>query len=410
MTGQPPQSSASGVTARLSGSWIVALVLGVFAIPLAIIAFRSEGRDFRAFYVAAAAVTHHLDPYADNHQSGAQFVDVANENGISRWIYPPSALFFVTPLARFSFTTAKALFNLLSIASLAWILFVLGRKFRIAPAWLALAFVSLPAIACIQRGQIDILVLLCVFLAYRLEGRSWAGIPLGLAISIKIFPAALLLWWLLERKFREVTVAIVFTLLLGLTATWRFHPSSYLRFLHNLTTLHSQVVSPASSLEPNVSYITGDFRLPHISEPWFALRQGFLGSYNNPLVLVGNFGIVLGFLFAVAAAFFLRYKRVSPEVGFFSMVLLSQVMNTSLWTMGMVMYIPICLIAISKLRSYGEALMFLVPLYLPSQLRILGVTPRLVVALALIGWLVIRTGPLAASESSDLAQEPMLND
>ena len=358
------------------GRWTAAIVLLIVAAPLILLALRSEGLDFRAFYVAAKASAAHLDPYADNRTYGDQFADVATESGISRWIYPPPALFYAAPLGLFSFAAAKTLFELISIAALCSVLFYLGRRFEIHPIWLALAGISLPVIACVQRGQVDLLILLCVVVAYRFSSKFWAGIPLGIAISIKIFPAALLLWWLLEKRFKAVATAIVFTAVLSLLAVWRFGVSSYISFLHNLTSLHSQAASGSSVVST--------------SGPWLSFSPGFVGSYNNPLILLDNAGIFVGLALTVVAAFLLYFKRVAPEIGFFSMALISQTMNTSLWTMGVVMYIPICLIAIGRLRSNLFALLFLVPLYLPSQIRIFGVTPRLVLALGLIAWLTTR--------------------
>lgn len=370
----------------LRGRWTAALVLLVVAAPLILLALRSEGLDFRAFYVAAKAAAAHLNPYADNRSHGAQFADVVTESGISRWIYPPPALFYVAPLGLFSFAVAKMLFELISIAALGWVLLYLRRRFGIHPIWLVLAGISLPVIACVQRGQVDLLILLCVVVAYRFSDKFWSGIPLGVAISIKIFPAALLLWWLLEKRFKAVATAIVFTTALSLLAAWSFGVSSYISFLHNLTTLHSQASSGSSVVS--------------VSGHWISFSPGFVGSYNNPLILLDNAGIFVGLALTVVAAFLLHFKRVTPEVGFFSMALISQTMNTSLWTMGVVMYIPICLIAIGKMRSTVAALLFLVPLYLPSQIRIFGVTPRLVLALGLIAWLATREQVSSTSDSA----------
>ncbi len=366
--------------------WVRAFVLLIVAVPLILLAFRSEGLDFRAFYVAAKASAAHLDPYADNRAHGEQFVDVATESGISRWIYPPPALFYAAPLGLASFKVAKMVFELLSIAALCWVLLYVGRRFEVSPIWLVLAGIGLPTIACVQRGQVDLLILLCVVVAYRFSDKSWSGIPLGVAISIKIFPAALLLWWLLERRFKAAATAIVFTAGLSLLAAWRFGVSSYLSFLHNLTTLHSQAASGSSVVST--------------SGPWLSFSPGFVGSYNNPLILLDNAGIFVGFALTVVAAFLLSFKRVAPEIGFFSMTLISQTMNTSLWSMGVVMYIPLFLIAIGRLRSNVAAILFLIPLYLPSQIRIFGITPRLVLALGLIAWLATREDASCTSNSA----------
>jgi hypothetical protein len=374
--------SQSGTRAYRLPDWTSTLILCLLAVPLIVLGVRSPGLDFRAFYVAAQSTASHLDPYADNHQYGEPFSDVDTALGISRWIYPPPALLFVTPLGWLTFSTAKLLFQLFSISALIWMLLFLGRSFELGVVWLALACVSLPVIACVQRGQIDLLILFCLVLAFRLSGRAWAGIPLGVAICIKIFPGALLLWWLLEKKYRETATAMVFVVGMNILAAWRFGLVSYVSFLHNLTSLHSQSTAV----------------LPHLAAPWFSWRSGFVGSYNNPLILFGNTGITVGFLLAVAGILYLHIKKVTPATGFFAATLLSQLMNTALWTMGVVMYLPICLIGMSRIRSKFIAMMFVVPLYFPSQFRILEITPRFVLAIGFISWAVVRTTSSIGSE------------
>jgi hypothetical protein len=58
--------------------------------------------------------------------------------------------------------------------------------------------------------------------------------------------------------------------------------------------------------------------------------------------------------------------------------------------MGFVMYIPICMIAISKVRSSRLAFLLMIPLFLPSSIEIVGVNPRCAIALLLIGYLIWR--------------------
>lgn len=368
-----------GSSERLRTKWASVMVVCLLAIPLVVLAFRTEGSDFRAYHVAAKATAAHLDPYLDNRQFGEQFADTRNEHGISRFIYPPAALFFAIPLGWLSFFSAKIVFGLLSIASLIWVLLFLAQRSGIALTWQALAVLSLPVVACVQRGQIDLLILFCIVLAFRFSGSAWAGVPLGIAISIKVFPAALLLWWLLDKRFKEAITAIAVTIGLNLLALGRFGAASYAGFFHNLTTLHA---SPAA----------GHLALPQVATgPWFSLSPGFVGSYNNPLVVFDKAGFVAGILFTATAVLLLHHRRVASEVGFFSVVVISQLMNTTLWTMGMVMYIPISLIAVSRMRSKAAALLLLIPLYLPSQIRVFGVNPRLIIALALIAWIAARS-------------------
>lgn len=371
-----------GVVAYLTGRLSTIVLLGCMTVPLFYLLLDSYQVDFRAFYVAGTSASQHLNPYADNHQYGERFTDPINRIGSSRWVYPPSALFFIAPFARLSYTSARLIFGLFSLASLSWILLYLSGKFQVADSWAIACYVSVPVLACVERGQVDVLVLFLLVLTYACGRRFWAGVPLGIAISIKIFPAAILLWLLFQRRFREATGAVAVVALTVLLSVWRFGIAGYSQFRQNLASL-----GPGQHFAPSadpIHTLGGIF----VGDRWLALTHGFIGSYNNPLVLFETRGVIAGAVLVVAAALLLHSRRVAPEVGFFTMVLVSQLINTRLWTMGMVMYLPICIVAIGKLRSTFWTLVLLVPLFLPAQVRVLGVSPRFGLALAVLAYLI----------------------
>jgi len=391
MLGRPNPSQAASharsplaLLHRISRPSTTLILVSIVTLPLFYLAWRSYEVDFRAFYVASTAIAHHLDPYVDNHALGPQFADPANQSGLSRWLYPPAGLFFVAPLSHLSYTTARLLFDAVSLASLVWVLVSLSAHFGVRDRWSILAYLSIPVVACVERGQVDLLLLFCLVASYFGGRRLWAGIPLGVAVSLKIFPAALVLWLMLQRRFREAATAILCVLAIGLLSAWRFGITSYLECFQSLT-----AAVPHGIRDGPVDLIHR-FGIPNIDGRWFSISQGFVGSYNNPLVLLDNWGIAAGVALVVLAAVFLHYRRVAPEVGFFTMVMVAQLMNTRLWSMGLVMYLPICLIAISRVRSTWMSLALLIPLYLPSQVRVLGVSPRFVLAILLIGCMIWR--------------------
>ena len=336
--------------------------------------------DFRAFYVAAQATAHHLDPYIDNRKHGEAFTDPMVQSTSSRWIYPPPALFAVAPMGRLSYTSARVLFSLASMLSVAAILVYISGRFLVADPWVMLAYISLPVIACFERGQIDIFVLSLLVLSFLYGKRFWAGVPLGIAIAIKIFPVTMIIWLLVQRRFLQLFTTIGCVAVLITLGEWRFGTSSYLEFIHNVT-----ASDPARQLAPTADLV-GRIGMLNVNGHWLALSHSLIGSYNNPLVLLGNSGAAVGLILVLAAAVTMRYRRVPEEIGFFAMVLLSQLVNTRLWNMGLVMYLPICLIMIAKLRSVSRSLAFalMAPLFLPSQIRIHGISPRFIVAIALV--------------------------
>jgi hypothetical protein len=368
----------------LAGRAQTIFLLACMTIPLFYLLLDSYQVDFRAFYVAAASASKHLNPYVDNRSSGDQFTDPTNQLESSRWVYPPSALFFVAPFAKLRYTPARLIFGLLSLGSLAWVLLYLSGKFKVADSWVIAAYVSVPVMACLERGQIDLFMMFLLVLSFAGGRRFWAGVPLGIAISIKIFPAAILLWLLLERRLREAVTALVVVAAIVLLSVWRYGTAGYVEFRRNLADL-----APGQQLSQKVDLIH-KFGGLVVDDRWLALTHGFIGSYNNPLVLLRGSGVIVALVLVVAIAIWLRYKRVSPEIGFFTVVLASQLLNTRLWTMGMVLYLPICIVAIGKARSTLLTCLLLVPLFLPSQIRLLGVSPRLMLALAIVAYVVYR--------------------
>jgi len=375
--------SLSGPSSYLSRRATTLFLLACMTVPLFYLAWDSFEVDFRAFYVAGVAASSHLDPYVDNRDHGLRYIDPVNQNSFSRWLYPPTALFFVIPLAKLSYTTARLAIVLVSLASLIWILMYLSGRFAVADAWVLVAYTSLPVMACVERGQIDLLVLFLLVLACRCGGRFWAGIPLGIAIAIKLFPAALLLWLVLERRYRQAATAFAVFVAIGLLSLWQFGLSAYAGFLRTLTRVGPTHLAP--SQVDLVQELAGVRDVGH----WLTLTHAFVGSYNNPLVLLSHAGVIVAVVLVVSAAFLLHFKRVSPETGYFTMVLVSQLMNNRLWTMGMVLYLPICIIAIGKARSRLLPLLLVVPLYLPAQVRFLSVSPRFVIALAVIAYAIM---------------------
>lgn len=181
------------------------------------------GRDVRgAFYVGAAA-------YRDGK------VRIYDESALAAWEqsrgtqhlfsaeYPPLTYLMFVPLAGFSIDVAvQAVFfaNLaLLVLTVALLCALLARRlgWRAAalmfPPLLAGSLVFSPTMDCLVAGQISILILFLLTLfamAYTGGKRDLSALPLALAISLKLTPAALLLYLVVRRDWRT----------LGLTLLW----------------------------------------------------------------------------------------------------------------------------------------------------------------------------------------------
>ncbi len=153
-------------------------------------------------------------------EAGAAFFDghnpydVANPRGW-RYLYPPLFAILMAPLAALDSQAQAVVWYFISLG-FAWgtwreavrvwrLLFgdrierATGEQQSSPPVWLgglAAAALALPALNCLQRGQVGILIVYLVLLGYRLtaENRSWwgaaaGGSTLAAAVAIKLTPA-----------------------------------------------------------------------------------------------------------------------------------------------------------------------------------------------------------------------------
>lgn len=124
--------------------------------------------------------------------------------------YPPPATLFFYPLILLNINTAEIIFTLISILSLFITIFLLFKvtnqksKFYVllATSYLLLRFS--PTRLTLTLGQVNLIVLLLILLAFYWR-RSWlGGISLGLAFILKFTPAFLLLFFILKKQWRVV--------------------------------------------------------------------------------------------------------------------------------------------------------------------------------------------------------------
>jgi len=160
--------------------------------------------DYTPDYVSARAWVDGGDPYAPVNQlieryigNGTPYYAVSPPNQINA--HPPSVILFHVPLALLPFTTARWLWLILSAGAAVLAVFLLLRELGMGrrPALaLGIGALALPPIQQdLGLGQINsILMLLLVYAWIALKrGRSFAGVPIGLAATLKIFPILLLI-------------------------------------------------------------------------------------------------------------------------------------------------------------------------------------------------------------------------
>jgi len=205
---------------------MVALVLGL------VLVFRATqfagltgqvqwGYDFSFYWTAASHVLHGELIY-----SAAQLAGPYAPQGQDGFLYPPPLAAEVMPLAALfaDYRAAAWLWNGLGAAILVASVLALHRSERIGERypllagrgrWLLVgaAFAFPPVIGELVLGNVHLLLLGLLTLAWlgvrRGDSRGeWlAGVAVGLAAVIKVFPAVLVLWFLLTRRWRGASGA-----------------------------------------------------------------------------------------------------------------------------------------------------------------------------------------------------------
>lgn len=195
------------------------------------------GYDFSAYWAAAARLMAGDSPYTAAQLAGPYAPQVQ-----FLYLYPPPLAAAVTPLALLFPTDYRAaawVWTAIGATILVWAVLALWRSERLAERypvfegrgrWLivAAAFAFPPVVGELVLGNVHLLLLGLLTLAWLgirrgdSSGELTAGIAVGLATAVKVFPGVLLIWFVLTRRYRAaagVVVAVVALALLTLPIT-----------------------------------------------------------------------------------------------------------------------------------------------------------------------------------------------
>lgn len=137
--------------------------------------------------------------------------------------HPPFTALLFVPFTFLNYTTAALLWSLISCALYAWIGVVLVRDMRLRvprhtiPVLVGLALCWFPFQTHIAFGQFSLLIAACVVGCWRLLRQrhdAAAGILLGMACLIKLFPGLLFLYLLLRKRWHALASGLA-TLAVG---------------------------------------------------------------------------------------------------------------------------------------------------------------------------------------------------
>jgi hypothetical protein len=142
--------------------------------------------------------------------------------------HPPPAVLLTLPLALVPYPDAVLIWNLISLAALFVSLWLVQRQLQIPVApWAIFPFLVLlllcsPLRQQVSQGQLNLVLLLLLTGAWAAQrsGRSgWAGVLVGTAAAVKLFPGFLFLYFLLRRQGKALATGMLSLVLLsGLTA------------------------------------------------------------------------------------------------------------------------------------------------------------------------------------------------
>ncbi|GCL36244.1 hypothetical protein SR1949_13460 [Sphaerospermopsis reniformis] len=333
--------------------------------------------DFRVFYVAGKSVLYNLDPYL-NHVS--QFPELyvpvnAHDAPTSGFLYPPFAALLFAPLGFFSYAIAKMIFSLIIIFILIIFSFHFLRKSQFKLPGEAILFImcSFPIFATFERGQIDTLVMYLTFLSFDVfqnrKPNSFLTASFLLAISscIKIFPIVTLLYYLVNKRFKYLISAILFTTLLFFLPLLYFDFSVYQHFFQVILpnifgeiTTSETINTHGQNVVNNLVIAIGNTGLENTG---LLASRNLSNGYMNPFLKNNTLGALLIGLAAMISLLILNRKN-SKEYQFYAILNTINLFNPKAWIMGLVWYFPTFFSLYPQVNKWGK-FVILIPIFMP---------------------------------------------
>jgi Glycosyltransferase family 87 len=203
------------------------LVLGLKSID------SSAAKDFKTYYAIAQLLSAGADPYAEDALKPFHL-------GVTRATDPPTFVLCIKPLAHVAFSYGYWIWTAVSAALLVVALISLSSHSNLRWAFLALGILYPPVLSNIVLGQSKIVILALLVLTMDFaeqEEHGPAGACLALATLLRIFPALLLGYFALKRRWRLLLWTVAWGAV-GLALTFALlGPASIIGFLAALPAL-----------------------------------------------------------------------------------------------------------------------------------------------------------------------------
>jgi len=278
-----------------------------------------------------------------------------------RTLLPVPGYFYTTffalllaPVGAQPLPAAMILWEALQLMSLIALWFVPARLLELPPLatvlYAGLCTISFPILHTIKWGQISILMTVCVitaFLAYKQDRRILAGILLGFATAIKMYPGYFMIYFVLKRDVRTCVSFVLSTLFFYLVL-----PATIIGFDNWLAfeKTTGEAIASAAWISNNINsqYIV------HFGLRWFDIlfERTANGNVAKALEMLG-YGIALS---CIAVVWLLQKSAAAKRI-LLSLVALFLVIPFALKTSWphYFVYLPFCQAAVlSYLASHSR--------------------------------------------------------
>ena len=174
----------------------------------------TEGVDFFQEWSSARNWLEGVPVYTDLEAAAKRYLGYTLRPGeempFTKNAHPPTSVLLAVPFALINYPDSTLLWNVSSLVAFAFTLWLIGRAVGLTPGpWLVLPALVLlltcnPFRQQVNQGQLNLVLLLLLtgtWFAERSGRPRSAGILLGLATAIKIFPAFFFLYYTLRRRW-----------------------------------------------------------------------------------------------------------------------------------------------------------------------------------------------------------------
>jgi alpha-1,2-mannosyltransferase len=219
---QLPRHDLRGNSAVITVVSLILALWGCFWLgPLCVDAMRPSDGRVNDYYQDWGSARNHLvglPVYTEHAISIRRHLGLALNpvTSIDYNAHPPTSVLLALPLARLSYPDAVLAWNAISLVAFLVSLVIIAKVLPV-PRTLYLPILALltfchPLYGNLHAGQLTLILVLLVTAVWALERSGWsyaAGLLLGGAVTIKLFPAYLAVYYVARRQIRPLQAAVV---------------------------------------------------------------------------------------------------------------------------------------------------------------------------------------------------------